>query len=515
MKRKIKNQKKNAQNQRKSSSGNESLDQNSVVDEPDQSKVLSSGSVLGKRRATHSTVQPPQQQKQDKNEKKEAKSQKNQEPQPQKAILNLGGDQNSYQMQQEEHLKTIERERKYKQNKKLREQKEKQKKELDEEAQFWQEQKGKPSATGQGSKKVGRPGKNQEQAEDDDLESDYENDKGAGSRYNEKNAIDMRREDAELEKILRDYNNESRQGKKKRDFFLDRQLDLAYYKGIQLPQHLKWVSIHTVINQSSSQSLQKQNESVLLQEIHALDLEIKRLKELKAMHKEFRRYVEMPSNIQRFYQLQSVSCLVPANAAKAGVRKNITALMNIAKSLAKNKRKQWDSLNLQRNQSFNSKFKVVISNFANTLIVLMSTLSKIQQKNNGSGDGGFFLQGSTNPIDQTLLHQQTLNYLNLIGAGSAYSTTNIIFPMVDERNKRGRPPKKPKPVENTDNKEKQGQISNPDMIKSSIPTNQIQTNQGTSVIQADQGQIQQNNQGQQLENLVKNETNFEENKTIV
>jgi len=42
----------------------------------------------------------------------------------------------------------------------------------------------------------------------------------------------MRREDAELEKILRDYNNESRQGKKKRDFFLDRNLDLAYYKGI-------------------------------------------------------------------------------------------------------------------------------------------------------------------------------------------------------------------------------------------------------------------------------------------
>lgn len=34
-----------------------------------------------------------------------------------------------------------------------------------------------------------------------------------------------------------------------------------------------------------------------MQEIHALDLEMKRLKELKAMQKEFRRYVEMPSII--------------------------------------------------------------------------------------------------------------------------------------------------------------------------------------------------------------------------
>lgn len=34
-------------------------------------------------------------------------------------------------------MRTIEREKKYQQNKKLREQKEKEKKELDEEAQFW------------------------------------------------------------------------------------------------------------------------------------------------------------------------------------------------------------------------------------------------------------------------------------------------------------------------------------------------------------------------------------------
>lgn len=42
----------------------------------------------------------------------------------------------------------------------------------------------------------------------------------------------MRREDAELEKILRDYNNESRQNKKRKETLLDRPLDLPFYKGI-------------------------------------------------------------------------------------------------------------------------------------------------------------------------------------------------------------------------------------------------------------------------------------------
>jgi len=37
--------------------------------------------------------------------------------------------------------------------------------------------------------------------------------------------------------------------------------------------------------------------------------------------------------------------------------------------------------------------------------------------------------------------------LNMIGANQGGQMTGIIFPMVDERNKRGRPPKKPKPVE--------------------------------------------------------------------
>lgn len=62
------------------------------------------------------------------------------------------------------------------------------------------------------------------------------------------NAIDMRKEDAELEKILRDYNvlMNSEKGKKKREQFIDRPLDLPFYKGIQLPKHLNWLSIHSV-----------------------------------------------------------------------------------------------------------------------------------------------------------------------------------------------------------------------------------------------------------------------------
>jgi hypothetical protein len=57
----------------------------------------------------------------------------------------------------------------------------------------------------------------------------------------------MRREDAELEKILRDYNNEARQNKKKNESVLEKPLDLPFYKGIQLPTHLKWITIHSVI----------------------------------------------------------------------------------------------------------------------------------------------------------------------------------------------------------------------------------------------------------------------------
>lgn len=58
-----------------------------------------------------------------------------------------------------------------------------------------------------------------------------------------------------------------------------KEMDLPWYKGIQLPHHLKWVTVQT-----------KPTESVLMQEIHALDLEVKRLKQVKAIHKEYRRY---------------------------------------------------------------------------------------------------------------------------------------------------------------------------------------------------------------------------------
>lgn len=72
---------------------------------------------------------------------------------------------------------------------------------------------------------------------------------------------------------------------RKRAIFMDENaLDLPYYKGIQLPRHLKWITVQS-----------KVSESQLIQEIHALDLEVKRLKRVKAIHKELRRYVDMPS----------------------------------------------------------------------------------------------------------------------------------------------------------------------------------------------------------------------------
>jgi hypothetical protein len=62
----------------------------------------------------------------------------------------------------------------------------------------------------------------------------------------DENAIDMRREDAKLERILREYNNEPWQGRKKEEKILNRPLDLPFYKGIQMPDHLKWVTMHSV-----------------------------------------------------------------------------------------------------------------------------------------------------------------------------------------------------------------------------------------------------------------------------
>ena len=61
-------------------------------------------------------------------------------------------------------------------------------------------------------------GNNEQDEEDDNSEG---NDQG-----------DIKREDAELEKILRDYNNEARGDKKRTDDLLDKPLDLPFYKGI-------------------------------------------------------------------------------------------------------------------------------------------------------------------------------------------------------------------------------------------------------------------------------------------
>lgn len=116
---------------------------------------------------------------------------------------------------------------------------------------MWQPQKGRQSSIGPSGGK--KSGKGKEEDSDEDIVSDNEKDG---------NAIDMRREDAELEKILRDYNNESRQGKKKRESALEKPLDLPFYKGIQLPQHLNWISIYAVSN--FPLNLKKQNENVLV-----------------------------------------------------------------------------------------------------------------------------------------------------------------------------------------------------------------------------------------------------------
>jgi hypothetical protein len=56
----------------------------------------------------------------------------------------------------------------------------------------------------------------------------------------------MRREDAELENLLREYNDEGKFNGKTAQEMLDKPLDLPFYKGIQLPEHLKWVSIFSV-----------------------------------------------------------------------------------------------------------------------------------------------------------------------------------------------------------------------------------------------------------------------------
>ena len=64
------------------------------------------------------------------------------------------------------------------------------------------------------------------------------------------NAIDMRKEDAELEKILREYNNEVREKPKSINTIIDRPLDLTYIQNVQMPEHLKWITVYSKASES-------------------------------------------------------------------------------------------------------------------------------------------------------------------------------------------------------------------------------------------------------------------------
>ena len=57
---------------------------------------------------------------------------------------------------------------------------------------------------------------------------------------------DARVEDAELERMLREYQIESKSKTRKKVMFMEKPLDLPYYKGIQLPNHLKWITVQSV-----------------------------------------------------------------------------------------------------------------------------------------------------------------------------------------------------------------------------------------------------------------------------
>ena len=59
-------------------------------------------------------------------------------------------------------------------------------------------------------------------------------------------AVETRVEDAELERMLKEYQNESRSKNRKKMIFMEKPLDLPYYKGIQLPNHLKWITVQSV-----------------------------------------------------------------------------------------------------------------------------------------------------------------------------------------------------------------------------------------------------------------------------
>lgn len=159
------------------------------------------------------------------------------------AITSTAIDESDYKKMQDTHIQSLEREKKYFQNKKLREQNK--------------------------AKEYDSSG-DEEVLERQESIGLRKTDSRANPQYN----VDMG--SMKLEAILRDYNNEPRQ-KRAKKVYLERAFDLPYYKGIQLPYHLKWLTIYS-----------RTNESVLMQEIEALELELMRLKEAKVIHKEFR-----------------------------------------------------------------------------------------------------------------------------------------------------------------------------------------------------------------------------------
>jgi len=146
-------------------------------------------SVLGKRKATHLPMREDPAKK-----VKPAPSTSNTNQETQKPVVKLN---DAYLQQQEEHLKSVERERKYQQTKKMREE---------------------SGAGDEWAAPTAKKGSKKAKIEDEG-ESDMDDD-----------AIDMRREDAELEAMLREYNNEGRERKPQE--MLEKPLDLPFYKGI-------------------------------------------------------------------------------------------------------------------------------------------------------------------------------------------------------------------------------------------------------------------------------------------
>jgi len=161
-------------------------------------------------------------------------------------------DESDYKKMQDTHIQSLEREKKYNKNKKMREANKT--KEYDSSAE----------------------------------EEEFEKHGSVGLRKNENRPAPQYNMDMgsmKLEALLRDYNNEPRQ-KRAKKVYLEKPFDLPYYKGIQIPYHLKWLTLYS-----------RTNESVLMQEIEALELELMRLKEAKVIHKEYRRYAQMPLGV--------------------------------------------------------------------------------------------------------------------------------------------------------------------------------------------------------------------------